>query len=59
MSIPVIAIGGIGPGNIREVIHAGAEGIAVISSVVAKPDITAAARELSLIVAREKRTVHI
>jgi len=59
VSIPVIAIGGIGPGNIREVIRAGAEGIAVISSVVAKPDITAAARELSLIVAREKRNVHI
>jgi len=46
VAIPVIAIGGIGLQNVREVIHAGADGIAVISAVVSAPDITGAAREL-------------
>jgi thiamine-phosphate pyrophosphorylase len=49
--IPVIAIGGIGPRNVQDVIRAGADGIAVISAIVAAPDIMRAARELrSLIV---------
>ncbi|MFA4861839.1 thiamine phosphate synthase [Methanoregula sp.] len=55
VSIPVIAIGGIGPDNISEVILAGAQGVAVISAVVEKPDITAAARELATIIASEKK----
>ncbi|MFA4876033.1 MAG: thiamine phosphate synthase [Methanoregula sp.] len=55
VSIPVIAIGGISNGNIPEVMRAGAAGIAVISAVVAQPDITAAARQLFAIVAAEKR----
>ncbi|MDD1690386.1 MAG: thiamine phosphate synthase [Methanoregula sp.] len=55
VSIPVIAIGGIGPGNAGSVIGAGADGIAVISAVVSQPDITAAARRLAGIVARQKR----
>jgi thiamine-phosphate pyrophosphorylase len=46
LSIPVIAIGGVGMENIEEVIAAGAAGAAVISAVVAQPDITAAARDL-------------
>jgi thiamine-phosphate pyrophosphorylase len=46
VSIPVVAIGGISRQNVRDVIEAGADGIAVISAVVASPDITAAAREL-------------
>ena len=53
--IPVIAIGGIGPGNAGRVIDAGADGIAVISAVVSQPDITAAARNLAGIVAARKR----
>ncbi|MDD1694420.1 MAG: thiamine phosphate synthase, partial [Methanoregula sp.] len=53
--IPVIAIGGIGPGNAARVIDAGADGIAVISAVVSQPDITAAARGLYEIVAERKR----
>jgi thiamine-phosphate pyrophosphorylase len=57
ISIPVIAIGGIVPENIPGVIRAGAQGIAVISAVVAKPDITAAARELAAIVESEKRKI--
>lgn len=46
VSIPVIAVGGINPGNVQAVITAGADGIAVISAVVAAPDITEAARDL-------------
>jgi thiamine-phosphate pyrophosphorylase len=46
VSIPVIAIGGINRQNAGDVIAAGADGIAVISAVVASPDIAAAAREL-------------
>lgn len=46
VSVPVIAIGGINRDNVREVIAAGADGVAVISGVVGSPDITIAAREL-------------
>ncbi len=46
VSVPVIAIGGIHRGNVREVIAAGAAGVAVISAVVGADDITAAARDL-------------
>jgi thiamine-phosphate pyrophosphorylase len=53
--IPVIAIGGIGPANTAEVIRAGADGIAVISAVVSRADITAAARGLVAIIAAAKR----
>jgi thiamine-phosphate pyrophosphorylase len=55
VGIPVIAIGGIGPGNAGRVIDAGADGIAVISAVVSQPDIAAAARRLGRIVAERKR----
>lgn len=54
VAIPVIAIGGINRRNVRDVIGAGAAGIAVISAVVASPDITAAARDLKDLV-RESR----
>lgn len=56
VSVPVIAIGGISRQNAGEVIGAGADGIAVISAVVASPDITAAARELREIVREGKRS---
>lgn len=46
VSIPLLAIGGIGPGNVTEVILAGADGVAVISAVVSSPDISEAARKL-------------
>ena len=54
VGIPVIAVGGVGPGNAGRAIDAGAEGIAVISAVVSQPDITAAARGLAGIVAQAK-----
>ncbi|MDR1571901.1 MAG: thiamine phosphate synthase [Clostridiales Family XIII bacterium] len=46
VDIPVVGIGGIGPSNAAEAIGAGASGVAVISSVLSRPDIEAAAAEL-------------
>ncbi|MCL2334403.1 MAG: thiamine phosphate synthase [Candidatus Methanoplasma sp.] len=46
VDIPIIAIGGINRGNIQDVIRAGADGVAVISAVVAQKDVSAAAHEL-------------
>lgn len=57
VSIPVIAIGGINRKNVRDVIEAGADGIAVISAVVASRDITVAARELRDLVRESKRSM--
>lgn len=55
VSIPVVAIGGISRENAGDVIAAGADGIAVISAVVAAPDITAAVRDLRSLVRESKR----
>ena len=44
--LPLVAIGGITAATAGEVIRAGADGIAVISAVVAAEDISAAARQL-------------
>jgi thiamine-phosphate pyrophosphorylase len=57
VSLPIIAIGGISRQNVDDVIAAGADGVAVISAVVASPDITAAARELKGLVRESKRRV--
>ncbi|AVX20102.1 MULTISPECIES: thiamine phosphate synthase [Carboxydocella] len=51
LSVPFVAIGGINAGNIQQVLAAGARNVAVISAVVAAPDVTAAARELKNFVA--------
>ncbi len=45
--IPVVAIGGIKPGRLREIGATGAKGIAVISQVAGAADATAATRELA------------
>lgn len=50
--IPVIGIGGIGPANAADVIRAGADGCAVISAVLAQPDVTAATRSLRAVIVR-------
>ena len=50
VSVPVYAIGGINASNVREVIGAGAHGIAVIRSILAAEDPRAAARELASII---------
>lgn len=50
-SLPIVAIGAVGPSNAAEAIRAGANGIAVISAIVGQPDPEAAARHLRQIVA--------
>jgi thiamine-phosphate pyrophosphorylase len=45
--VPVFAIGGITIDNARQVLDAGADGIAVVSGVFAAPDVEAAARALA------------
>lgn len=57
VNLPVIAIGGINERNVREVIEAGAHGVAVISAVVSAPDIAAAARRLREIVEAARKGV--
>ncbi|MFN3373967.1 MAG: thiamine phosphate synthase, partial [Chloroflexus sp.] len=49
--IPVVAIGGINATNAADAIAAGAQGIAVVSAVVAAEDVAAAARQLRALVA--------
>lgn len=44
--LPVVAIGGIGAGNIGDVVSAGADAAAVVSAVVAAPDMRDAVWEL-------------
>ena len=53
--VPVVAIGGISRANARDVIAAGAAGVAVISAVVGRPDIAAAAREMKDVIVRAKQ----
>ncbi len=45
--IPVFALGGVGPRNINEVIAAGADGIAMISAILAAEDPQRAASEIN------------
>jgi thiamine-phosphate pyrophosphorylase len=51
LAVPVVAIGGIGGGNAAGIVGAGADGVAVVSSVCAAPDPEAAARSLTRAVA--------
>jgi thiamine-phosphate pyrophosphorylase len=53
--IPIVAIGGIGPQNVRDVVHAGADGVAVISAVVGQEDIISAAMEMKSLITAAKR----
>jgi thiamine-phosphate pyrophosphorylase len=46
VSIPVIAIGGINRDNIKEVMRAGAQGVAVVSAISEATDPKRAAQEL-------------
>jgi hypothetical protein len=46
VSLPLIGIGGITSENLGEIVRSGAQGVAVISSVLASPDPEAAARQL-------------
>ena len=53
VSIPAVAIGGIGPSNLAQLKGSGAAGIAVVSSLFGSEDIQAAAQSL----ARQARQV--
>ncbi len=55
VSIPVIAIGGIGKGNVRQVMDAGADGVAVISAVVGQKDIVKATAEMRSLIYQTKK----
>ena len=54
VKLPVVAIGGIHAGNARDVIRAGADGLAVVSAIVAADDPRAAAAELRREIAAAK-----
>lgn len=54
VSIPVVGIGGINAVNAREVIRCGAEGIAVVSAIVASQNPLSAALELRSLIIKEK-----
>lgn len=43
---PIVAIGGIGAGNVRRVVHTGVDGVAVVSAICAADDPERSAREL-------------
>lgn len=55
VDVPVVAIGGINKGNILDVMHAGADGAAVVSAIMAKDDIKAAAHELKVMILNDRR----
>ena len=46
VSIPVVAIGGVGAHNAREVVEAGAGGVAVVSAVFGQEDPAAATERI-------------
>jgi thiamine-phosphate pyrophosphorylase len=56
VSIPVIAIGGMGPSNAETAIKAGADGLAVISAVVSQDDIAKAASMLKSMIVKAKES---
>jgi thiamine-phosphate pyrophosphorylase len=47
VSLPVVAIGGINQSNVKQVVGAGADGVAVISAVLEADDVEEAARRLA------------
>ncbi len=53
-SIPLVAIGGIGPSNAKAVVEAGADAVAVIGSVVMQPDPKQAAADMVLAIQRSE-----
>jgi thiamine-phosphate pyrophosphorylase len=56
VSIPVIAIGGLGPGNAEKAIKAGADGLAVISAVVGQDDVARASSVLKFMIVKAKES---
>ncbi len=58
-SLPLVAIGGIHPSNAAEVIRAGADGIAVVSAIMAAPDPCMAATTLTRAVAAGRNSANL
>ncbi|GAC1402115.1 MAG: thiamine phosphate synthase [Ktedonobacteraceae bacterium] len=56
--MPIIAIGGITVESVREIIQAGAIGVAVISAVVGAEDITASAQNFSTVIQEALTSQH-
>ena len=52
--LPIVAIGGVGPANAEVLIRAGADGLSVVSALMAAPDPAMAARELTAAIARAR-----
>ena len=50
-NVPVVAIGGMGEGNVHYAIKGGADGVAVVSAVFGAEDIVGAAQALRKVVA--------
>ncbi len=46
----MVGIGGINQSNLHKIIHAGAEGVALVSAICSAPDITLSARELKQLI---------
>ncbi len=55
VSIPVIAIGGIDKNNVRQVMDAGADGVAVISAIVGQKDIVKATAEMRSLIYQQRK----
>lgn len=59
VGLPLLAIGGITASNVRQVMEAGADGIAVTSAILAAPDSAQAARDLRDAMALVRGTAQI
>ena len=55
LSLPMVAIGGIGEAQVAEVMATGVDGVAVVSAICGAPDPAAAARALSRRIAESRR----
>lgn len=55
-AVPLVAIGGINRGNILDVVHAGADGVAVVSAIMAQPNVKKATHELKTMILNDRRT---
>lgn len=52
--LPIVAIGGVGPANAEALIRAGADGLSVVSALMAAPDPAEAARVLTAAIKRAR-----
>ncbi len=56
---PLVAIGGIMPYNVKEVVEAGADGVAVISAILGFKDTYKAAESMKRAISRARRELHL